>query len=107
MATTLSISGDTPLAVDFSGIEWHGTLRRSADNAPIPSGWVSAVEQGSYYRNASSVTDADGTFSLIVLPGLRYDFQVTLPGFYSTYTVPNVSSVADSTFDLLVPAAIP
>jgi len=102
---TVSISGDTPLSVDFSGVEWHGTLRRTADNAPLPFAWVSAREHGSSNRYASSFTDASGAFNLIVLPSVLYDFRVSYPALSTNpYVVPNVSSVADSIFDVLINA---
>jgi hypothetical protein len=102
--TTLTVASDLSLDIDFAVIEWRVTLRRQADNAVLPFLGISAEEQGIVYRYAHTTTDANGAFTIMVRPGVPYLLHVTYlsSGAYTVITVPNVSSAADSTFDLLI-----
>jgi hypothetical protein len=84
------------------------TLRRAADNSVYPSANVNAIELGSGHH-ASARTDPVGRFQLIVRPDVGYDLRIDLPSPNqpSTFYIPNVSSTADSTFDLVIDAPAP
>jgi hypothetical protein len=105
---TWDITDDASLALAFPGTRWNITLRRSSDNGAVAFAQLGGSEHGSF-RGVGGVTDALGRLLLIVRPDVGYDFQVLLnssitPNFFS---IPNVSSAGDSTFDLLVNAPVP
>lgn len=102
------ISADAAIAVSFPATRWDITLRRSADNGVISLASVYVVESESH-RDAGGVTDVLGRVPLIVRPNVPYDFQIQLQSSKTPkfFTIPNVSSTADSTFDLFVNAPVP
>jgi len=91
-----SISGDASFPIDFPGTRWDVTLRRTSDSSAIPFASIYAIEIGSSNRAASTRSDLFGAFRLFVRPNVGYDL------YSSGITIPNVSSAADSTFDLFV-----
>jgi hypothetical protein len=99
-----SISGDTSIPIDFPGTRWDVTLRRTADNSALPFTSIYAFEIGSG-RYASTTSDLLGRFQVFVRPNQGYDLQIQ-PGGQVIF-VPNISSGADSTFDILVNAPVP
>jgi hypothetical protein len=102
-----SISGDASIPVDFPGTRWDVTLRRTSDGAALPFASIIADEIGTF-RHASTSSDIYGKFRLFVQPNAGYDLQIGSPNFgASTIVVPNVSSTADSTFDLYVDVPVP
>jgi hypothetical protein len=102
-----SISGDASIPIDFPGTRWDVTLRRTADNAALPFTSIRAVEIGSN-RSASATSDLLGKCRMFVRPDLGYDLHVisSISGI-PIFVVPNVSSTADSTFDLFVDLPVP
>ncbi|TMQ64712.1 MAG: carboxypeptidase regulatory-like domain-containing protein [Candidatus Eisenbacteria bacterium] len=95
-----SISGDASIAIVFPATRWDVTLRRASDSSPIPFTYINALEIGSN-RSALTRSDLFGTFRLFVRPSEGYDLRIG--SVYSPEaTIPNVSSTADSTFDLYV-----
>lgn len=97
------ISGAFQTAIDFPGIEWNVTLRRTADLSALPFVPIGIAEIGSN-RYANATSDGLGRFQLIVRPDAGYDLAMAVQnsGSWAYFTVPNLSSTADSTFDLLV-----
>jgi len=100
-----SISGDTSIPIVFPGTRWDVTLRRSLDSSPIPFTSISASEIGSN-RSALTASDLFGKFRLFVRPNEGYDLRIG-PLYSPGATIPNVSSAADSTFDLYVDIPAP
>jgi len=95
-----SISGDVSMTIDFPATRWDVTLRRASDGSALPFTTVYASEIGSN-RSALTRSDLFGAFRVFVRPNVGYDVRVgSLYG--SGITIPNVSSAADSTFDLVV-----
>ena len=99
----VSISGDASIPIDFPGTRWNVTLRRTAYGSAVPSASILAREIGSN-RSASTSADLFGKFQLFVRPNVAYDLLVGSPPFI---TIPNLSSTADSTFDLFVDVPTP
>jgi hypothetical protein len=102
---SVGIQGAATIPIDLSGVRWNGTVRRSADLAPIPHAPVFVQEIGSG-RYGSTSTDASGTFEMIVRPGVLHDLWVQ-PGSGGTYTVNGIASGADSTFDIPINVPVP
>ena len=100
-----SISGDASMPIVFPDTRWNVTLRRASDSSPIPFTYINAVEIGSN-RSALTTSDLFGAFRLFVRPNVGYDLRIG--SIYSPQaTIPNVSSAADSTFDLYVDIPAP
>jgi len=100
-----SISGDVSMPIDFPATRWDVTLRRASDGSALPFTTVYASEIGSN-RSALTRSDLFGAFRVFVRPNVGYDIRVgSLYG--SGITIPNVSSAADSTFDLVVDVPAP
>jgi hypothetical protein len=102
------ISGDGPFTIDFDRVQWDVTLRSATDSSVIASAYVSASELGSN-RYANAFTDPVGKFQILARPGQGYDLRVGSPFSNGSgiSTIPNVSSAADSTFDLFVNLLVP
>ena len=105
---TWNIAGNTSFAFDFPATRWNITVRRSSDGGAVAFAGVEATEHGSF-RRVGGNTDVLGKILLFVRPDVQYDFQILLntsrtPNFFN---IPNVSSPADSTFDILVNAPVP
>ena len=96
---------DASMPIDFPATRWDVTLRRTSDSSPLPFTLIYASEIGSN-RSASTRSDLSGAFRLFVRPNVGYDLRIG--SFYSNaITIPNVSSTADSTFDLYVDIPAP
>lgn len=102
-----SISGDASIPIEFPGTRWDVTLRRTADGSALPFASIYAREIGAnHYARTSG--DLFGKFRLFVRPDLGYDLQIgsSISGV-PTFIIPNLSSTADSTFDIFVDAPVP
>lgn len=95
----MTIGSAQTLDFDLSGVEWTGTVRRSADSTAVAYARVFALDQESYI-GATALTDPLGAFRLIVRTGVTY--QVSVGAATNHYIIGDIASAADSTFDLYV-----
>jgi Carboxypeptidase regulatory-like domain len=96
-----------PVTLDFdlSGVEWTGTVRRAIDATPVASASIFASEEGAS-SYASAISDATGSFRLIVRPGALYRIRAIADQGRLAAPEFGVIAGADSSFDIeLKPAA--
>jgi len=103
-----SITADDAVDFDFSGPTWGMTLRRASDGTLLTGATVKLADGGDGYAGAQ--TDAFGACEFLVRPGVGYTMTVQ---WYEgnrnvSASIPNLSSVADTTFNLsLTPDPLP
>ena len=100
-----TVQGDQSLAYDLTPVRLTGTVRSSADQSPIPEAGIGVSESGSLpqdYQPQSyfEATDAEGTFLLLVRPGMTYRLNAFANGF-GTSSV-DLSLGTDSTVDFVL-----
>lgn len=103
-----SITAGDAVDFDFSGPTWGMTLRRASDGTRLTGATVKLADGGDGY--ASAQTDAFGACEFLVRPSVGYTMTARwYEGDRSvSATVPNLSSAADTTFDLsLTPDPLP
>lgn len=96
----VSVTSSTSLVFDLSGTKWTGKVVRQGTNEPLADFEVHAQAIGGY-GYAHQVTDASGSFDLIVRSEWGHDLYVT-QGSTLYAIVRNVLAGADSTFDIAV-----
>ena len=102
----VDVQGDGTVPFDLTGARWDVTVLRSGDHQPVSQAEVYVYEIGGS-RYGSSRTDQYGKFAMVVQPNWGHEIRIIPPGSFQAYTVTNVASAADSTFDLLVPIPVP
>ena len=93
--------------VDFSGVEWTGTVRWRATQQPVAGVMVRArIEDSDASPYAESTTDAAGGFRLVLERDRRYSLY-TYDGSDLVIHVPDLAALADTSFEILLDPATP
>jgi hypothetical protein len=97
-----SITGADAIGFDFSGRKWSMTIRTASDGAPL-TGADASLHDG---ENGQAIAETDnlGRCEFFVQPGVAYYLNVSwwFDGGFRLATIPNLSSAADTTFDISV-----
>jgi hypothetical protein len=96
----IDIQANTTVDCDLGGVEWAGTVKWRATQAPASGVVVSAIVRDESSRSATSRTDAAGAFRLVLEPDKRYDLRA-----YSGIREIRINGLAahnDTTFAFLV-----
>jgi hypothetical protein len=96
----VSVTSSASLLFDLSGTRWTGKVVRQGTGEALPDFEVHAQAIGGF-GYAHQVTDASGTFDLIVRSEWGHDLYVTQGTSYYAI-LRNVVAGADSTFDIAV-----
>lgn len=95
---TVPVSGPSTVNFDMSGVEWTGTIRSSSDSTAVRAG-ITAYELETLH-SASSTTDSNGAFRLIVRPNTYYLLRAGYVGWSAT--LGTFTSATDTTFTFYV-----
>jgi len=98
-----SIQADDNLIFDFAGARWDMTIRRASDGEVL-SGARATLRGAGGSEFAFADVDAFGRCAFLVEPGVEYDLDARWVegAAYNYASVPNLSSAADTTFDISV-----